>query len=505
MVADIEELEEMDASDLHARRLNAKAVLTPMKGDNFIFTVADEKVKVSGGDQRLRTSTLIRDRPERGQEREVLRGEEQEILRGDSDGLSSPTSLQDDLTRDDAEATNDFWSITGDCIYRHHVEPQVKLYVPKEESFPIPMKFFDVTRTTHSSLDVMLENIDEYWNVDVDRELSDAWTGFTRFISLSERPPDGYTWSGWRLMRKQTTSRPDNVWPDMWKHMSDASKRKAKQKWAVEKPKLDNARQLRCIFFIEPDDEEFKQTMKNARRKLEIPMPAAMPCKTPVNCRGETCSSTGKRKTKYACLVDTDEYMRIPLQGVPERYHEDHIATKGINSLSHKNLVHKFVPMPQALKIVDAKGCSGKKKETLEKIPAWQLTKVRNKKEVIEEARNKGRKFHFASLMDLCHLKNSELEPEYQGYKGRVLLRGDFVKDDSGSYAVFTEQGSSVSQMTAAKVMDIISTLPRCAGQAADAVSAYTQVKMEDASTLLKNPKVRMPRHLDTSIKRQMA
>ena len=39
-------------------------------------------------------------------------------------------------------------------------------------------------------------------------------------------------------------------------------------------------------------------------------------------------------------------------------------------------------------------------------------------------------------------------------YKGRVVLRGDIVKDDSGSYAVFTDQGSSASQMTAAKVMD---------------------------------------------------
>ena len=65
----------------------------------------------------------------------------------------------------------------------------------------------------------------------------------------------------------------------MWKHMSDASKRKAKQKWAIEKPKLDNARKLRGMFFIEPNDEEFKHTMKNARRKLETPMPAAMPCK----------------------------------------------------------------------------------------------------------------------------------------------------------------------------------------------------------------------------------
>ena len=67
------------------------------------------------------------------------------------------------------------------------------------------------------------------------------------------------------------------------------------------------------------------------------------------------------------------------------------------------------------------------------------------------------------------------------------------MKDDSGSYAVFTEQGSSASQMTAAKIMDIISRLPGCDGQAADAVSAYTQVKMEDAPTSLKNPKSECP------------
>ena len=76
------------------------------------------------------------------------------------------------------------------------------------------------------------------------------------------------------------------------------------------------------------------------------------------------------------------------------------------------------------------------------------------------------------------------------------------MKDDSGFYAVFTEQGSSASQMTAAKIMDIISRLPGCDGQAADAVSAYTQVKMEDAHKLLKIPKsecpdiwIRLPRH----------
>ena len=121
---------------------------------------------------------------------------------------------------------------------------------------------------------------------------------------------------------------------------------------------------------------------------------------------------------------------------------------------------------------------------------------------MINGARKEGRKVHFSSLMDICHLKNAELETKHPKYKGRVVLRGDIVKDDSGSCAVFTEQGSSASQMTAAKVMDIISRLPGCAGQTADAVSAYTQVKMEDASKLLKILKsecpdiwIRLPRH----------
>ena len=113
-----------------------------------------------------------------------------------------------------------------------------------------------------------------------------------------------------------------------------------------------------------------------------------------------------------------------------------------------------------------------------------------------------GATVHFASLMDICHLKNSELEAKHQKYKGRVVLRGDIVKDHSCSYAVFNEQGSSASQMTAAKIMDIISRLPGCDGQAADAVSAYTQIKLEDAHKWLKIPKsecpdiwIRLPRH----------
>ena len=89
--------------------------------------------------------------------------------------------------------------------------------------------------------------------------------------------------------------------------------------------------------------------------------------------------------------------------------------------------------------------------------------------------------------------ENAELEAKHQKYKGRIVLRGDFVKNNSDSYAVFTEQGSSASQMTATKIMDIISRLPGCDGQAANAISAYTQVTMEDAHKLLKIPKSECP------------
>ena len=161
--------------------------------------------------------------------------------------------------------------------------------------------------------------------------------------------------------------------------------------------------------------------------------------------------------------------------------------------------------MPQAMKIPAAKAAVDNDWEKLEKIPAWDVTKVRNKSEVIDEARTKGAKVHFASLMDICHLKNAELEAKYQKFKGHVVLRGDIVKDNSGSYAVFAEQGSSASQMTAAKVMDIISRLSGCAGQAADAVSACTPGKNGRCTKITQNSKVGVSRHLDSSTTTQMA
>ena len=286
-----------------------------------------------------------------------------------------------------------------------------------------------------------------------------------------------YTWSGRKLTRKQTTSRPDILWPEIWQDMSEAPKRKEKHKWSIEKPNLDNARKMRGIYFIDPDDGEFQDIMKNARRKADVPMPATMPCKIQREKYRETSRVEKDCKTKYACIVEADESTRKRMEGSLHKNHEGHIAGKGMNSLSRYNLVHKFVPMPQALRIPDTKAAAEKE---------WE-------KEVIAEARNDGRTVHFASIMNLCRLKNSELEPQFQKYKGRIVLRSDSVKDDSGSSAVFTDQGSSASQMTAATVTDIVTMLPGCAGQAADAISANTQVKIDDAPSLFKIPKTDCP------------
>ena len=68
------------------------------------------------------------------------------------------------------------------------------------------------------------------------------------------------------------------------------------------------------------------------------------------------------------------------------------------------------------MKIPDVQAAVEKEWDKLTQTPECQLTKVRNKREVIAEARKEGKTVHFASLMDLCHLKNSELEPKFQKY-----------------------------------------------------------------------------------------
>ena len=166
-------------------------------------------------------------------------------------------------------------------------------------------------------MDVLLDSgIDDCWKVDGDRNISEPWTGITQFTILNEKPPDGYTWPGRRLTKVQATSRPDHLWPEILSGISVSSQPREKQQWAIEKPKPDNARKLGGIYVIDPEDMEFKETRKNAREKLELPLDSAIPCKVQIHQRREFCGDrTDTGRSKYACIVEAHESTRKRSEG----------------------------------------------------------------------------------------------------------------------------------------------------------------------------------------------
>ena len=165
----------MDASEIYSKRLNAKCDISQRKMIIY-FSIRRWTNQPLGGDQDLRTHTLKRDHP--------IRGESRRDFLGESEGSLPPP--QDSLP-DAGEAINDFWSMLGNFTHRHHVDSRVKLYSPREESFPIPLKYIDVSRITHTNLDVKQEKrIDDVWNIDGSRDLSDCWTGFTNLFYLKK-------------------------------------------------------------------------------------------------------------------------------------------------------------------------------------------------------------------------------------------------------------------------------------------------------------------------------
>ena len=112
-----------------------------------------------------------------------------------------------------------------------------------------------------------------------------------------------------------------------------------------------------------------------------------------------------KLKRKLVCILEANESTRMRMGNSIPSNHDDHIAGKGENSLQHYNLVHKFVPMPRAMNIPAAKAAVDKEWKNWRKNPAWHLTEVKSKKEVIDEASTSDTKVHFASLMDMSSEK----------------------------------------------------------------------------------------------------
>ena len=179
-------------------------------------------------------------------------------------------------------------------------------------------------------------------------------------LSLTLLQETGYMWSGWRLTKRQVTSRPDHLRPELWIKLGRNAKLKERRKWSNERPKLDNARRLRGTYFIDHEDKEFKETIKNARKKLETPMALAMPCKTSKESKhGETRGKTNEFKSKLACILEASESTRLRMEESLPNYHEDHIAGKWDNSLHHYNFGTQIYSCAPSHENSCSKGSSG--------------------------------------------------------------------------------------------------------------------------------------------------
>ena len=137
-----------------------------------------------------------------------------------------------------------------------------------------------------------------------------------------------------------------------------------------------------------------RRPWKNARRKLEISMAPAMLCKRKkyrtfsgmIDNNWLHLRRTSIRGRNLVAWWNPHESTRTRAELSQTKHHEDHIAGRGVTSVNHHNLVYKFIQMPTAIKIPDAKAAVDKEWKKLETIPAWKREKVRSKKEVILEA-----------------------------------------------------------------------------------------------------------------------
>ena len=169
---------------------------------------------------------------------------------------------------------------------------------------------------------------------------------------------------------------------------------------------------------------------------------------------------------------DASESTRLRKGESLPKHHEDHIAGKGDKSLQHYNLVDKFIPMHQAIKIPAAKAAVDKEWEKWRNFRrgTWRRSEVRKRWSMKQGRR--AQKFISPHWWTYVIWRMLNWRQSTKNTKVELYSEVTLWQMISGSYAAFTEQGSSASQTTAEKNMDIISRLPRCARQAAVAVSA---------------------------------
>ena len=131
----------------------------------------------------------------------------------------------------------------------------------------------------------------------------------------------------------------------------------------------------------------------------------------------EVEGSNKSQKTEHACIVEAHESTRKRSESTLTIKSKDHIMQRGFNSLSHSTW---FTSLFLCLKRLKKSGCessSGQRMEEGRKVASVAIDQCEAQKKVILQAQREKKQVHFAALMDICQLKNAELEPKYRKYR----------------------------------------------------------------------------------------
>ena len=170
-------------------------------------------------------------------------------------------------------------------------------------------------------------------------ELSEPWTGKKTF-ELLPLPPAGYSYIEGRLTKTQETTRPGNIWPEIWRSMSQKMKREAILAWEIEGKKRDKARVQRGIKFVPEEIDEYTKILGEAYQKLALPEIPSMPIlrlpterEQPIN----PAARTGSCSPSAGGNPIGDQ----PIQrAAPIAKHQENAADKGFVSESWMAMVH---------------------------------------------------------------------------------------------------------------------------------------------------------------------
>lgn len=311
------------------------------------------------------------------------------------------------------------------------------------------------------------------------RELSEEWIGRTMFHLLRPQPPKCWYYCNTRLTKRKSTTRPDSHWVEEWEGMSKPARAKAIADWGAEKARRDEIRGRHGLPEEIPaaESQKYNCAMVDFLEKYQEKAPPAMPCvEIPYSVATATQNETNKVTNGTALAGEGSVSKETTKQ---QRAHQERWAPAGFQSEDFLAMIHLEIPPEKVPSISGAKAAVEKEWTKLFDMKTFDLERVTSLKDIQAMYKKANEPVHFGSLRTICHEKNAEMKKVIKEYKGRVVFRGDTVKNEDGYLAVFSEQGTASSHMAATKFLDAMGRMPDCEGEDPDAVGAYTQVSLD--------------------------